>query len=54
MSQKVQREQEKEARRRERLEKRKALPKHNFDDQEYHQQKQKVAEDLDDALLAGM
>ena len=48
------RKREKELKKRERLERRKAEPRHQFDDPDYVRQKMQVAEGLEDALQQGM
>ena len=47
------REKEKAEKRRERMERRKAVPKHMFHDPQYQEQKSKVLDNLDDALRQG-
>jgi len=54
LSKQAEREEEKRRKQQERLERRLAVPRHNFDDPEYHRQKVEVAENLDDALTAGI
>ena len=49
----AEREKERETRRQERLERRKAMPNHKFDDPKYEEQKSQVAEQLEDALQTG-
>ncbi|XP_033733809.1 replication stress response regulator SDE2-like [Pecten maximus] len=51
---KAQKEKEEEEKRQERLAKRRALPNHKFDDPQYDQQKNLVAENLEDALQKGL
>lgn len=53
VSKQADRERDKEDRRRERMARRRAVPKHNFNDPVYEEQKSKVSEDLDDALQEG-
>ena len=50
----AEREREREQRRRERWERRRAEPKHHFDNPDYEKQKMKVAESLEDALQQGL
>ena len=54
MSKEADREKEKEERRKERLERKLNKGQHKFDDKQYHAQKAKVQEDLEDALNVGM
>lgn len=50
----AEREREREQRRRERWERRRAEPRHNFDDPDYVKQKMQVTESLEDALQQGL
>ncbi|XP_074657004.1 splicing regulator SDE2-like [Tubulanus polymorphus] len=54
ISKKADREREKEEKRKERFERRRAVPNHKFDDPQYDQQKAKVKDNLEDALQAGL
>ncbi|XP_060080304.1 splicing regulator SDE2-like [Ylistrum balloti] len=51
---KAQKEKEEEEKRQERLAKRRAMPNHKFDDPQYDQQKNLVAENLENALQKGL
>lgn len=51
---KAQKEKEEEEKRQERVARRRALPNHKFDDPQYDQQKNLVAENLEDALQKGL
>lgn len=53
IAKKADREKEREEKKKERLERLKAEPKHHFDDSEYMEQKSKVAENLEDAVQTG-
>ena len=50
----AEREREKEERRQARLERRRAVPKHNFSDPNYEHQMSTVSDDIRDAVAAGM
>ncbi|XP_021353664.1 protein SDE2 homolog isoform X1 [Mizuhopecten yessoensis] len=54
LGKKAEKEKEEEEKRQERLAKRRALPNHKFDDPQYDQQKNRVAENLEDALQKGL
>lgn len=54
IAKKADREREKERVRKERLARRLAVPKHNFEDPNYEDQKTKVADNLEDALQSGL
>lgn len=54
VAKKAEREKEKEVKKIERLEKRRTIPPHKFDDPDYHVTKALVAENLEDAVYAGL
>jgi hypothetical protein len=53
IAKKAEREKKKEDTKRERWDRMKAEPKHNFDDSDYIDQKATIAEELEDALQQG-
>ena len=53
LAKEAEREQEREERKKDRLAKH-LRPQHKFDDEDYHEQKAKVQEDLQDALNTGL
>ncbi|GAB1610656.1 replication stress response regulator SDE2-like [Argonauta hians] len=54
MAKQVEREKEKARRREERAQRLREVPKHKFEDQVYQKQREKVSQDLDDAITAGL
>lgn len=53
IGQKAEKDKQREIEKQERRERRRAMPNHKFEDETYHEQRKKVAENQEDAILQG-